>query len=70
MSSHLRNDIFRAGGNDKKVAKKSMKRIIREFQKTPSERYLMGTSQAVDIIDGGAKGTILRHSAFLSSLTG
>lgn len=47
-----------------------MKRIIREFQKTPPQRYLMGTSQAVDIIDGGAKGTILRLSAFLSSLTG
>jgi len=57
MSSHLRNDIFRAGGDDKKVAKSSMKRVIREFRKVPSQRYLMGTSQAVDIIDGGVKGT-------------
>ena len=56
MSSHLRNDIFRAGGHDKKVAKNSMKRVIREFRKVPSQRYLMGTSQAVDVIDGGVKG--------------
>ena len=57
MSSHLRNDIFRAGGYDDKLAKKSMKRVIREFRKVPSQRYLMGTSQAVDVIDGGVKGT-------------
>ena len=56
ISSHLKNDILRAGGDDKKVARKSMTRVIREFQKVPSQRYLMGTSQAVDIIDGGVKG--------------
>src|SRR5437762_13790673 len=56
MSSHLKNDILRAGGDEKKVAKRSMKRVIQEFRKIPSLRYLMGTSQAVDIINGGVKG--------------
>lgn len=56
MSSNLKNDILRAGGDDKNVAQKSMARVIREFRKVPSQRYLMGTSQAVDIIDGGVKG--------------
>jgi len=58
ISSHLKNDILRAGGDDKKVAEKSMARVIREFRKIPSQRYLMGTSQAVDIVNGGVKGPI------------
>jgi len=59
MSSHLQKDILRAGGNDKKIAKKAMKRVIKEISGNPVSRYLMGTSQAVDIISGGAKGTPL-----------
>jgi hypothetical protein len=56
MSSSLRKDILRAGGEDKKVAQKAMARVIREIRKNPSQRYLMGTSQAIDVIEGGGKG--------------
>jgi Gly-Xaa carboxypeptidase len=58
MSTTLKNDILRAGGDDKSQAHKAMKRVIREFRKVPSQRYLMGTSQAVDIINGGVKGPL------------
>jgi hypothetical protein len=58
MSTTLKNDILRAGGDDKSQAQKAMKRVIREFRKLPSQRYLMGTSQAVDIINGGVKGSL------------
>jgi hypothetical protein len=57
MSTTLKNDILRAGGDDKSQAQKAMKRVIREFRKLPTQRYLMGTSQAVDIINGGVKGS-------------
>jgi hypothetical protein len=57
ISSHLKNDILRAGSDDKKIAQKAMARVIREVRKKPSQRYLMGTSQAIDIINGGVKGT-------------
>lgn len=62
MSSSLRKDILRAGGDDKKVAQKAMARVIREIRKSPSQRYLMGTSQAIDVIEGGGKG-IFRNDA-------
>ena len=56
MSTKLKNDILRAGGDEKHQAEKAMRRVIKEFRKVPSQRYLMGTSQAVDIINGGVKG--------------
>lgn len=52
----LKKDILRAGGDDKDLARKAMKRVIRKIRRNPPQRYLMGTSQAVDIIDGGVKG--------------
>jgi hypothetical protein len=58
MSSTLRKNILRAGGDDKKLAKKAMAGVIQEIRKNPSQRYLMGTSQAIDIIEGGGKGII------------
>ena len=63
MSSTLKKDILRAGSDDKDLARKAMKRVIREIRQNPAQRYLMGTSQAVDIIDGGVKGI-----AFISKL--
>jgi hypothetical protein len=62
MSSSLRKDILRAGGDDENAAKRAMARVIREIRKNPSQRYLMGTSQAIDIIEGGGKG-IFRNDA-------
>jgi hypothetical protein len=59
MSSTLKNYILRAGGSDKSLASKTMARVIREFRKIPSQRYLMGTSQAIDIIDGGVISPLL-----------
>jgi Gly-Xaa carboxypeptidase len=52
----LRKDIIRAGGDDKKLAKKAMTRVIRAVREVPKQRYLMGTSQAIDIVNGGVKG--------------
>ena len=56
MSTHLKNDILRAGSDDKQLAKKAMARVVREIGKDTGQRYLMGTSQAIDIINGGVKG--------------
>lgn len=56
MPSALKNDILRAGGDDKNIAKKAMARVIREIRQNRYQRYLMGTSQAIDIIYGGIKG--------------
>jgi len=61
MSSHLKKDILRAGGPDKKASKKAMARVIRKIRQNPNQRYLMGTSQAIDIINGGIKGARLRN---------
>ena len=56
MPSSLKKDILRAGGSDNDLARKAMRRVIREIRKDPTQRYLMGTSQAVDIVNGGVKG--------------
>lgn len=69
ISSHLKKDILQAGSDNKKVAQKAMARVIREIEKTPSQRYLMGTSQAVDIINGGVKGSPIRYHAYPSQCT-
>lgn len=57
MSISLRKDILRAGSDDKDIAKKATHRVVKEVRKDVTQRYLMGTSQAVDIINGGVKGT-------------
>lgn len=59
IPSRLRRDIIRAGGDDENLATKAMARVIREVRKIPSQRYLMGTSQAMDVINGGGKGMYL-----------
>jgi hypothetical protein len=58
ISSTLKKDILRAGGDDKKLADKAMIRVIREINKIPTQRYLMGTTQAIDIINGGIKSIL------------
>jgi hypothetical protein len=62
MSSSLKKDILRAGGEDEDLAHKAIQRVIREIRQDRTQRYLMGTSQAVDIIDGGVKGQMLTQS--------
>jgi Gly-Xaa carboxypeptidase len=68
MSTRLKNDIFRAGGDDKSLAKKAMARVVREIRKNPKQRYLLGTSQAVDIINGGVKGTLSNYTPILTAV--
>jgi hypothetical protein len=58
ISSTLKKDILRAGSDDKKLADKAMNRVIREISKIPTQRYLMGTTQAIDIINGGVKSIV------------
>lgn len=57
MSETLKKDILRAGGDDKEISKKATRRVVKEIREDPTQRYLMGTSQAVDIVNGGVKGT-------------
>jgi hypothetical protein len=57
MSVSLRKDILRAGSDDKDIAKEATHRVVKEIRNDVTQRYLMGTSQAVDIINGGVKGT-------------
>jgi hypothetical protein len=56
MSETLKRDILRAGSDDNEIAKKATRRVVKEIRKDPAQRYLMGTSQAVDIVHGGVKG--------------
>lgn len=56
MSETLKKDILRTGSDDKEISKKATQRVVQEIRQDPSQRYLMGTSQAVDIVNGGVKG--------------
>lgn len=67
MSESLRKDILRAGSEDKDIAKKATKRVIKEIRRDVKQRYLMGTSQAIDIINGGVKGNLLHIDTSLPS---
>jgi hypothetical protein len=67
MSETLKKDILRTGSDDKEISKKATQRVVQEIRQDPSQRYLMGTSQAVDIVNGGVKGISPPENSFYTS---